>query len=138
MFCTLRFRVSSVTLSGRSFTSFLFVLRVIDSFLPVSRLSFLSYSSHPRMSCIFYSLNDFLDTFLIDSIFGFQGTKQLPRSCLKLPCNFKSHFATSSTALQLLKAVSQLFPLRIGNFFSLRNGLKWTRTTDLTLIRRAL
>ena len=69
--------------------------------------------SHAALGCLFFSF------FLMLSIFGFQGTALI---CLT---------GLSAAGSRLLPVCSSFRPFPA-------HGLKWTRTTDLTLIRRAL
>ena len=68
------------------------------------------------------------------SVFGFQGTK----------CQISFHLASGDGEIRTLdpllarQVLSQLSYTPTDVISVYRSGLKWTRTTDLTLIRRAL
>ena len=65
-------------------------------------------------------------------------------SLLLLPCSLGCRLAASRTAgarlgpFTLIRRALAVSPAVLAAFFRATGGLKWIRTTDLTLIRRAL
>ena len=77
---------------------------------------------------------------LLFALFSFQGAERIPseflRSCSQLRCSQLASFFPLGFASLFHAAVSCLMPESLFPFRG--GGLKWTRTIDLTLIRRAL
>ena len=90
------------------------------------KLNILTYSYNIYLGCldIFLIINFLYAVFKVHSLSSFE-------------LNGDNEIRTRDLLLAR-QALSQLSYTPIGLWFIFKSGLKWTRTTDLTLIRRAL